>query len=327
MGDKLGELRLLDVREFWANEAADFTPWLARDENIAKLGAAIGLELEVENTEVAAGPFSADILARDTASSDYVIIENQLGKTDHDHLGKCITYAAVLGARTVVWVAPRFTEEHKKSLDWLNDHSSDDLAFYGVQPELWQIDESKPAVRFNVLSRPTGTMRKVIIGPHPSELSDVRKLQVEWWTAFRDKLVESRAFPSVQTPAPRAVFNVAVGRSGFVISNSTNSFDNRIGVRLYMRSRYGGEAALEQLLESKDEIEQEIGHKLRWNPNPEGTDKIIAALMDADLARRDKWAEYLQWMVDMNIRFRKTFGPRIKELDLDTSPTEEDEEG
>lgn len=326
MGDKLGELRLLDVRQFWPNEASDFTPWLAREENIARLGEAIGLELEVENTEVAAGPFSADILARDTANSDYVVIENQLGKTDHDHLGKSITYAAVLGARTIVWVAPHFTEEHKKALDWLNDYSSDEVAFYGVQPELWQIDESKPAVRFNVLSRPTEAIRMAKSGPSRSELSDVRKLQLAWWTAFRDELAETRAFPSLQTPRPQYWYNMAIGRSGLTLSNTANTFDNRIGVRLYMRSKYNAEAALAQLRESKAEIEREIGQELEWDPNPDAMDKIIGVYADAILTHESKWPEFRRWMVDMTIRFRKTFAPRVKELDLESPVPEDGEE-
>lgn len=144
---KLGEIEKLDVRNVWAHEASNFTPWLAEEENIARLGSAIGLELEVENTEVSVGPFSADILARDSGSSAYVIIENQLSKTDHDHLGKAITYAAGLNAGTIVWVAPEFTQEHRKAIDWLNDNSVGDVAFYGVQVELWTIDDSNSTLR------------------------------------------------------------------------------------------------------------------------------------------------------------------------------------
>ena len=158
MTDTLGQLANIAVRELWPNEAADFTPWLARDENMSKLGGALGLELETDRVEVAVGPYSADILARDSAG-DYVVIENQLNKTDHDHLGKSITYASVLGARAVIWVAPFFTDEHRKALDWLNDNTTDELAFYGVQVELWSIDGSKPAVRFNAVSRPAEIIR------------------------------------------------------------------------------------------------------------------------------------------------------------------------
>ena len=111
---------------------------------------AIGLELQVEGIEVPVGPYSADILAKD-ASGNFVIIENQFGKTDHDHLGKILTYGATLDATAVVWIAERFTDEHKKAIEWLNEHTSEDLALYAVEIELWRIDTSKPALRFNVL--------------------------------------------------------------------------------------------------------------------------------------------------------------------------------
>ena len=112
MPAQLGQLHPVSVRSQWPDEAADFTPWLAKEESIARLGEALGLELEVVQTEVAVGPYSADILARDSAG-DTVVIENQLGKTDHDHMGKALTYAAVLGAHTVVWVAAAFSDEHR----------------------------------------------------------------------------------------------------------------------------------------------------------------------------------------------------------------------
>ncbi len=115
----------------------------------------LGIELAVEDTEVFVGPYSADILARDTASGNYIVIENQLGKTNHDHLGKAITYGAALNAAAIVWIASDFSDEHKKGLDWLNDNSSGDVAFFGVRLELWRINESPPAVRLNVISRPT----------------------------------------------------------------------------------------------------------------------------------------------------------------------------
>jgi hypothetical protein len=138
----LGKIQVVPLRSIWKNEAQDFTPWLA--DNIDDLGEALGLELEYEDKEVSVGPYSADILAKDAGTGKYVVIENQLEKTNHDHLGKCITYSAVLDASAVIWIASDFTEEHKKALDWLNDHTSEEIAFYGVKLELQQIS-FKPA--------------------------------------------------------------------------------------------------------------------------------------------------------------------------------------
>lgn len=213
---------------------------------------------------MAVGPFAADILARDSATGNYVVIENQLNRTDHDHLGKSLTYAAALGAKTVVWIAPEFTDEHRKTLDWLNDNSVEDLSFFGVQVELWVIDESKPAVRFNVVSRPTELLRQAVVHAK-TDLTPTRRLQLEWWTALREALLTAKALPSAQSPRPQYWYNVALGRTGYHLSATANVDECLIGVRVYMMNRFGGDAALNQLLESRSEIEQAVGELLIWN--------------------------------------------------------------
>jgi hypothetical protein len=323
---QLGNINYIDVRTVWKNEASDITPWLAEEENIASLSDALGIELEVENTEVAVGPYSADILARDSGTGAYVVIENQLGKTNHDHLGKSITYAAVLDASAIVWVATEFSDEHRKALDWLNENSSDDLSFYGVRVELWQIDDSRPAIRFNVLSKPADILRKTTIIKKSEELSETRKLQLEWWITFRDALLQSKVVSSAQKPRPRYWYNVTLGRTGIFLSAIANTLQNKIGVRLYMRNTRNAEAALAQLSEQKDEIENEIGFALIWDANPDARDKVIAAIMEADLTNRAKWSQYCEWMVDTTERFIKTFRPRVKKLDLSIEEPEEIEE-
>lgn len=319
---KLGVLSKIDLRKVWPNEAANFTPWLAQKENLAKLGSAVGMELEAEHMEVACGPFSADIVARELSSDSYVVIENQLGKTDHDHLGKSLTYASALGAKTVIWVAGDFTDEHRKTLDWLNDNSSEELAFFGVQVELWSIQDSSPAVRFNVVSRPTELVKQAA-AVKSGDLSDSRKLQLEWWTAFRDALVKRKAVPSAQSPRPQYWYNVALGKSGAHLSATANTYDKEIGVRVYLSSKIGGATALKQLMESKEQIEQEIGSPLKWDPNPGAIDKVIVLTRPADLTQRSKWPEYLDWMVNTTVKFRNTFAPRVKDLAVGEDPSSE----
>jgi hypothetical protein len=185
MPPQLGILKKVSIRDVWKHEDGDFTPWLAQTENVARLAAAIGIELEVTGVEVPVGPFSADILAKNS-SGEFIIIENQFGKTDHDHLGKVLTYAATLNASAVVWIAERFTDEHRKAIEWLNDHTSNDLSLFAVELELWQIDQSRPAVQFNVLSEPSETVRQATAIRAAGPLSDARQLQGEFWTGFRE---------------------------------------------------------------------------------------------------------------------------------------------
>jgi hypothetical protein len=117
---ELGKLERVDLRDIWTSEASDFTPWLARERNLEILGDTLGIELELEAQEKAVGPFRADILCKDIATDSWVLIENQLERTDHTHLGQLLTYASGLEAVTIVWIAARFTEEHRSTLDWLN---------------------------------------------------------------------------------------------------------------------------------------------------------------------------------------------------------------
>jgi hypothetical protein len=307
---ELGKLKLITPRQKWNNEARDFTPWLAN--NIEELNKALGLELEVENTEVAVGPYSADILAKDIGTDRYVVIENQLEKTNHDHLGKSITYASVLDASTIIWIATDFTEEHKKSLDWLNDHTTDELSFYGVQVELWQIDDSKAALRFNIVSKPNQAVRQAAKSKATKDLSDKRKFQLDFWNKFRDKLAKTKKIPSLQTPRPQYWFDVSLGKSGIYLSTTCNSENNTVGVRVYIGNKLADEM-LPFLESRKIDIEEKIGAKLLWNPNPDTRDKIIALYHLTDFQDKQKVDKALDWLAEYTVKFREVFSPIIKQ--------------
>jgi hypothetical protein len=313
----LGLLKNLKLREVWAHEEREFTPWLAQEENMAQLSAAIGLELQLEHVEVPVGPFCADILAKDP-SVGFVVIENQFGKTNHDHLGKLLTYAAALGAGAVIWIAETFTEEHQRSIEWLNDHTNDDLSLYAVQLEVLQIDGSKPAIRFNVLSQPNEVVRAATVAKTSGTITEAQRLQLEFWTMFRNRLIEKKVLPSAQTPRPQYWFDVALGRSNIFLSNIVDTYAGRIGARVYLRHMVA-DAALDQLGREKQAIEAEIGSPLQWNPNPDKRDKIIALFRQVDLNDRTRWPEYCEWLVETVIKFRRAFMPRVRLLKLDGS--------
>ena len=279
----LGQIKKVSIRDVWKHEEKEFTPWLAMEANIGKLAEELDLgELQVEGVEVPVGPFSADILAKD-ASDNLVLIENQFGKTDHDHLGKVLTYAATLGATAVIWIAERFTDEHRKAIEWLNEHTSEDLSLYAVEIELWQIDNSKPAVRFSTELARQATAVKTA-GP----MTDARKLQLEFWTMFRSRLLEQKVLPSAQAARPQYWFNISLGRSNMHLSCIADTYNGRIGIRVYLRSKIA-DAALMQLQADRKAIESEIGAELVWNPNPNKLDKIIVLDREADLDDRGKW--------------------------------------
>ena len=157
----LGRLEQVDLGTAWIDEAQDFTPWLAMEPNLAILGKTIGIDLELVGQEHNVGLFRADIFCKNTADNSWVLIENQLRRTDHGHLGQLLTYAAGLQAVTIIWVAARFTEEHRAALDWLNGITREEFRFFGVEIELWQIGSSPPAPKFNVVAKPNDWTQSV----------------------------------------------------------------------------------------------------------------------------------------------------------------------
>ncbi len=140
---ELGALARVGLRQVWGVEHRSFTPWLAA--HLDLLGEAIDIPLSLKGQETDIGTFRADILAKDTATGQAVLIENQLERTDHTHLGQLITYAAGVRAGVVVWIADTFTDEHRAALDWLNESTPDSIKFFGVEIELWRIGESQIA--------------------------------------------------------------------------------------------------------------------------------------------------------------------------------------
>ena len=165
-----------DLRKVWPHEALDFTPWLAKDENIAILGNEIGMEIAVDGTESAVGDFSVDIIATDIATGQKVIIENQLEDTNHDHLGKLITYAAGKDAQTIIWVVKHAREEHRAAIEWLNNHTDDDIGFFLCEIHLYKVGSSNPAVKFSVIEKPNDWIKSVKKNQQQTEQEDQDKI-------------------------------------------------------------------------------------------------------------------------------------------------------
>ena len=180
MDTKLGTLKNVNLREAWSNEAQDFTPWLAN--NLDRLSTAIGIPLELEGQEVSVNSFSADILARNPQNDSRVLIENQLEKTDHTHLGQILTYLAGLEAQVVIWVASSFRDPHISAVQWLNDHTVEPFAFFAIQVKAVQIGNSPIAPLFEVVAKPNDWDRQIQKKVRSSgELSEVGKWRLCFW--------------------------------------------------------------------------------------------------------------------------------------------------
>lgn len=313
---KLGRLKKVDVRDVWSKEADDFTPWLAIEENLALIGETIGLELELEAQEKNVGPFRADLLCKDTATDSWVLIENQLERTDHTHLGQLLTYAAGLNAVTIVWVAARFAEDHRAALDWLNEVTGSNINFFGLEIELWRIGESEVAPKFNIVSKPNDWTKSVGgAGPVPPVLTETKQLQREYWTALREYMIENGSSVKPTKPLPQHWMNFAIGRANFQLQSYANTKEGRIALGLVMTGS-DAKAHFHLLLQEREEIEEAFGESLEWRELPERIESRIELHdLASDPNNRDAWPEQHAWLSEKLETFDSVFRERVKQLD------------
>lgn len=327
--NQLGRLVRVQLREVWQSEATSFTPWLAQTENLALLGETIGIELELEAQEKDVGPFRADLLCKDTAEDRWVLVENQLERTDHTHLGQLLTYAAGLKAVSIVWVASRFTDEHRATLDWLNEITDDQFNFFGLEIEAWRIGDSPAAPKFNVISKPNDWTRSIAKEAKRVEMADLtgaKQLQLEFWTAFK-AFTETRETRFRTTkPRPQHWMNIALGRSGVklaAIASTWNSVSETFGphelrAEVVMHDE-NAKVFFALLSNDRDAIEQEFGGRLTWHSQEDTRMCRIYARTDVDLDDRDHWNEYCRWLSEKLDAMHKVFSSRVKSLDPDQS--------
>lgn len=178
---KLGMLEeIKDLRTVWPHEAHDFTPWLAK--HIDVLGQTIGIDIYIEETESSVGDFNVDIFATDADNGNKIIIENQLEETDHDHLGKLITYASGKSADLVVWIVRKAREEHRAAIEWLNNHTDEGIRFILCEVKLYRIGDSEPAPKFDIIEQPNNWAREMRRPAGTTERKQLPKIDklLEW---------------------------------------------------------------------------------------------------------------------------------------------------
>lgn len=201
---QLGRLERVDPRIYWSDEARDFTPWLGTFRKPRNTWSNNWLVSGNRGNRRRVGPFRADILAREIGTENLVLIENQLDRTNHDHLGKLITYASGLGARTIIWIAREISEDHRKAIEWLNDLTDESLRFFDVELELWQIGDSDPAPRFNVVAEPNEWAKSFRSRAADTEPTGTKQLQLEFWRELIRFCQDRGTFLSL-TKAPSAL--------------------------------------------------------------------------------------------------------------------------
>jgi hypothetical protein len=309
--DKFGVLKRVDLRLLWPNEALDFTPWLAQ--NITALGEALGLDLELKAQESAVGQFSLDLLAHDLGSDRVVIIENQIEQTNHDHLGKLVTYAAGHDAAVVVWIASMFREEHRQAIDWLNQRTDTHTEFFGVVIEAVQIDESRPAYNFRLVAFPND-WRKSKVGSTTAKVSTRAQAYFAFFQNLIDRLRTEHSFTKATKGQFQSWYTFSSGTNGLVygVSFSTKS---RVRVEAYIdREDYDWNKALfDALYEQRSEIDTGLSGfgQVEWERLDSRRACRIAIYRQGSVEDPPEVLEEItNWAIPALLQFKKVIGPR-----------------
>ena len=325
---KLGRLQPIELHDIWPNEAVDFTPWLAKEENLNLLAETLGLELELEAQDRAVGDFRADILCLNTEDNSRVLIENQLGRTDHSHLGQILTYAAGLDIHTVIWIAKEFREEHRAALDRLNEITNEGFQYFGIEVKVWQIGDSARAPQFEIVSKPNDwnrTVRRNTEGAVNRNLSETQLLQKKFWEEFGQYLTNNNCRFSIPNPQPRAQTGFGIGKAGFTLYATLLVKARRIRIRLTIR-RNNANVHFHRLKCQREEIVEELGDVLRWEELPDQESSWIALDKDnTDPTNEADWPNQREWIASKLELFYQIFRQRIHELDADNWELSEDE--
>ena len=293
---ELGKLEKIELREVWRHEALDFTRWLAKKENIAILSKEIGIDIEVIETEMSVGRYNVDIYARDIESNKKIVIENQLENTNHDHLGKMLVYAAGLDADIAIWIVKDVNEEHRQAVEWLNDNSFEKINIFLVKVELWQIDNSPIAPKFQVICEPNN-WAKVLKQQSKDNITDLELRQMEYWQGFVDYAKSKDKTYISQRPSIYNWYVIRIGSTDYKIKlvHSVNSDIMRCQLEIFNDSIY------KKLEQYRTEIDNKI-NGLEW----EYLEDRKVNRISCNNSSKDNASSYV-WLLDMVDRFKEVF--------------------
>lgn len=309
---EFGDIVSVPMNQIWQHEERDFTPWLAQ--NIVKLGEALGgLQLEVEQTEVYAGNFQLDILAKEVSTNKIVVIENQIYKTDHKHLGQLITYASYFKAEIIIWVSQEITEEHRSAMDWLNNNTNDNLEFYAVEANIIKIDNSKPALNFKLKAFPNEWTKSGGNTP-TTATTETAELYRTFFQKLLDELREKHRFTNARTGQPQSWYSFTSGIKGCIYGCSfARGSKVRAEVYIDTQSQEINKEIFRAFEQQKIQIEQEFGEELYFEELPTKRASRIAVYREGDIWTDTQSLEEIKnWCIEKLLKFKQVFGDKLK---------------
>ena len=307
---KLGKLQEIDIKKVWQHEQYDFSQWLANEENIQELGNTLNLSLTDVETEKFVGKYRCDILCKDEITGKVVLIENQLEPTDHDHLGKIITYASGLDASVVVWIVSSARQEHSSAIEWLNKHTDDSLAFFLIEVHAYKIGNSEPAPQFKIIEQPNDFVKSVKAIAQNSNVSDTEKCRLEFWTQFND-VIEGRGKPfNKRKPTTDHWYPIAIGSSECHISVDLINKNHKIRVCVWIDDN---KDLFDKFYSNREQIEASCGFELEWSRLDNKKASYISTYIPGlDFDNSENYVQLMNTAIDLVLTLKKAFVPFVK---------------
>ncbi len=304
---KLGKLKEVDIRNVWSHEQYDFSKWLATEENIKELGDVLGLSLTEIETEKFVGSYRCDIVCKDELTGKAVLIENQLEPTNHDHLGKIITYASGLDASVIVWVVASAKEEHASAIEWLNKHTTSDVDFFLLEVHAYTIGDSLPAPLFKVIEQPNDFSKSVKALANSGDLNESQMKRLEFWNMLNDVLDQKGKPFNKHKATPDHWYTVAVGSSQCHITIDLVNKERKIRVGLWIADN---KELFDMFYNHKPEIEEAFGGPLEWD-RLEGKKASVffMSIPGLDFNNQDNYPELIESVIDKVVNLRNAVKP------------------
>lgn len=302
-------LKRVELRSVWGHEAQDFTNWLSQEENLGLLSEEIGISIKLLQKEANVGRYNVDILAEEENSGRKIIIENQLEDTNHDHLGKIITYASGYDAEIIIWIVKDYKEEHQKAIDWLNEHTDEKICFYLIKLELWQIENSMPAPKFDLIASPNEWAKAIKTSATSNEYTETKIKQYEFWSKFKNFVKAKDNNIRLQSPRYQHWYDVSMGSGDAHVALTINSIKDLAACELYINNN---KDLFNYLLERKSTIEKEIGDKAEWIDVRVASSIKIRKEFKNILGEKENTPVF-EWLYEKTKLFQKVFSKYINE--------------
>ena len=301
----IGKLEEVDIRELWKHEQYDFSEWLSKKENIENLNDILGLTLVDISKETYVGSYRCDLFAKDETTGIKVIIENQLEMSNHDHLGKIITYASGVDAKVVVWIVKEAREEHRSAIEWLNNNTNSNINFFLIEIHAYKIGNSDNAPMFQVIEQPNDFIKNNKSINSNDTMNKSQSQRLEFWNQFNNVLVERGKPFNVRKATTDHWYNVAIGTSDAHIDITLVNKDSVIGVELYITDN---KELFDKLYQRKDEIESDLGFKLDWRRlNNSKASRIVTFIKGLNFDDHSNYNELINKTIDLAVLMRDTF--------------------